>query len=78
MSGVILLLIAALIVCDFTVLFVGVIALGVTLVFVIWIYVGCRKTDLLVTHERFEVRYWFMKLSFPPRIKCGINSGGAW
>ena len=46
MSGVILLLIAALIVCDFTVLFVGVIALGVTLVFVIWIYVGWPQRRL--------------------------------
>lgn len=65
MGGVILLLVAGLIVFGITGLYAGVIALALTLPFVGWVYVGCRKTDLVVTRECFEVRYWFAKLIIP-------------
>jgi hypothetical protein len=46
-------------------LYAGVIALGVTVPFVGWAYVGCRKTEMVVTHECFGVRYWFAELTVP-------------
>jgi len=63
MWAVILLLAAGLVVFLVTAVYAGAIACGLLLPFIAWTYVGCRKVDLHVTPERFEVRYWFRKLS---------------
>ena len=65
MGGLLFLLFAILIAFSITGLFAGMIALLVAIPFVIWVFIGCRKTDLFITNDRFEVRYWFMKLSIP-------------
>lgn len=62
MLAMILVLFALLLIFAATKLYAGVIALSVTLPFIIWVYIGCRKTELIVTTEEFRINYWLTKV----------------
>jgi hypothetical protein len=65
MWTLLLVLLAGLVAFGLTRLYAGVIAVGLTLPMVGWIFAGCRKMDLIVTKNCFEVRYWLKHLAVP-------------
>ncbi len=62
MLGTLAVLAAALTVFLATKVYVGAIAVAAVLPFQLWVCLGCRKFDLLVTDEEFVARHWFLRL----------------